>query len=62
MSRRALGVVVGTAGAVLVLIAALADVIGIGDTTEFGFRQVAGVIGGLLAVIVGALAVKSART
>jgi hypothetical protein len=53
---------VGTAGAVLVLIAALADVIGIGDTTEFGFRQVAGVIGGLLAVIVGALAVKSART
>ncbi len=61
MSRRALGIVVSSAGAILVAIAALADVMGIGDTTEFGLRQIAGVIGGVVAVIVGAVAAKRPR-
>jgi len=35
-----LGLVVTVAGAVLLLISAMADVIGIGDATEFGLRQI----------------------
>ncbi|MGZ5383054.1 MAG: hypothetical protein ACXWH0_03575 [Acidimicrobiia bacterium] len=53
MSRRNLGIVVGGAGAILVLIAALADMIGIGDATEFGLRQIWGVIGGVVAIVAG---------
>jgi len=61
MSRRTLGIVVATAGAVLVLISALADVIGIGDATEFGLRQFAGVLGGVVAMLVGGLAARRPR-
>ena len=53
MSRRTLGVVVAAAGSVLVLIAALANVLGIGDTTEFGLRQISGIAFGLVAMLVG---------
>jgi hypothetical protein len=59
VSRRNLGIVVGGAGAILVLIAALADVIGIGDATEFGLRQIWGVIGGVVAMVAGGLAAAS---
>ncbi len=61
MSRRTLGIVVATAGAVLVLISALADVIGIGDATEFGLRQFSGVLGGVVAMVVGGLAARRPR-
>lgn len=53
VSRRTLGILVAAAGTVLVLIAALANVIGIGDTTEFGFRQISGIAFGLAAIVVG---------
>ena len=55
MSRRTLGIVVAAAGTVLVLvlIAALANVIGIGDATEFGLRQISGIAFGLAAMLVG---------
>ena len=53
MSRRSLGIVVAAAGAVLVLTAALANVLGIGDTTEFGLRRISGVVFGLAAMFTG---------
>ena len=55
VSRRTLGKVVAAAGAVLLLIAALANVLGIGDTTEFGLRQISGIAFGLAAMLVGLL-------
>jgi len=53
--------VVGGAGAILVLIAALADMIGIGDATEFGLQQIWGVIGGVVAMVAGGLAARGPR-
>ena len=61
MSRRALGIIVVVAGAILMLIAALADVIGIGDPSEFGLRQWSGVVVGSLAIIIGGLAAQGPR-
>jgi len=61
LSRRALGIIVVVAGAILMLIAALADVIGIGDASEFGLRQWSGVVVGLLAIIIGGQAAKGPR-
>ena len=61
VSRRTLGILVAAAGAVLLLVAALANEIGIGESTEFGARQVAGVIGGVIAIIIGTLAVRLPR-
>lgn len=61
MSRRALGIIVVVAGAILMLIAALADVIGIGDASEFGLRQWSGVVVGSLAIIIGGLAAQGPR-
>jgi hypothetical protein len=52
---------VAAAGAVLVLIAALANVLGIGNSTEFGARQISGVIGGVIAIIIGTVAVRWPR-
>lgn len=53
MSRRTLGTLVAAAGTALVVIAALANVLGFGDTTEFGLRQISGVAIGLAAMLVG---------
>jgi hypothetical protein len=53
-----LGIIVAAAGTILVLIAALADVIGIGDATEFGLRQIAGVVVGVLAMTIGLVAIR----
>lgn len=53
VSRRTLGILVAAAGALLVLIASLANVIGIGDTTEFGLRRISGIAFGLAAVLIG---------
>lgn len=61
MSRRTLGIIVALAGAVLLLLAALADVIGIGDTSEFGLRQISGVVVGVLALVIGGLAARAPR-
>lgn len=61
VSRRTLGIIVALAGAVLLLLAALADVIGIGDTSEFGLRQISGVVVGVLALVIGGLAARAPR-
>jgi hypothetical protein len=53
VSRRTLGIVVAAAGAPLVLIAAPANVLGIGHTAEFGVRQISGIVFGLAAMLVG---------
>ena len=54
MSRKTLGTIVAVLGVVLLVISALADVIGIGDG-GFGFRQIAGVVVGAAAAIIGGL-------
>jgi hypothetical protein len=56
-----LGIIVVVAGAILMLIAALADVIGIGDASEFGLRQWSGVVVGSLAITIGGLAAQGPR-
>lgn len=61
MSRRSLGILLVLFGGLLVLIAALADVIGIGGGGAFGSRQIAGVAVGALAVVLGALVVLRTR-
>jgi len=58
VSRRGLSIFVVVAGAVLVFIAALGDVIGIGNPAEFGLRQISGVVVGLAAIIIGGLALR----
>ena len=54
MSRKASGIIVAVLGGALIIISALADVIGIGEG-DFGGRQIAGVVIGALGVIVGGL-------
>lgn len=61
MSRRATGIVVVAGGAVLVLISALSDVIGLGNPAAFGLRQITGVVVGLAAMIIGGLALRGTR-
>ena len=53
MSRRTLGVFAIVVGVVLILVSALADVIGIGDEGSFGLQQISGVVVGLLGVLFG---------
>jgi len=54
MSRRTLGIIVAVLGVALLVISALADVIGIGNP-GFGFRQIAGVLVGAAGAIFGGL-------
>ena len=54
MSRKTFGIVVAVLGVALIIISALADVIGIGSG-GFGGRQIVGVVIGALGVIVGGL-------
>lgn len=56
MSRRAVGLIVAAAGAVLVFIAAAADLIGIssgGYAGTFGNRQIIGTVIGAVVVVAG---------
>lgn len=53
MSRKTIALIVVVAGIALVIVSALADVIGIGGGGGFGLRQVSGVIVGVLAVAFG---------
>ncbi len=54
MSRKTLGIIVAVLGVALIVISALADVIGIGGG-GFGFRQIAGVVVGAFAAGFGGL-------
>ena len=55
MSRKTLGIIVAVVGVALLVISALADVIGIGGG-GFGFRQIAGVVVGALGAVLGGFA------
>lgn len=55
MSRKTLGITVAVLGIALIVISALADVIGIGGD-GFGVRQIAGVVVGAAAAFFGGLA------
>jgi NADH:ubiquinone oxidoreductase subunit 6 (subunit J) len=57
-----LGTVLVVVGAVMVVVASLADPIGIGTgSSEFGWKQTVGVVVGAVAVVVGALVLVGGR-
>jgi hypothetical protein len=56
MSRKTLGIIVAVVGVALIVISALADVIGVGDGDGFGLLQIAGVVVGALGAVFGGLA------
>jgi hypothetical protein len=53
MDRRLAGGIVVALGAVLLLVSALADPIGLGDEAGFGLKQTTGVIIGAVVMVVG---------
>jgi fumarate reductase subunit D len=53
MDRRLAGGIVVAIGAVLLLVSALAEPIGLGDSNGFGLQQAAGVIIGAVVMAVG---------
>jgi len=55
MSRRVVGLVVAAVGAVLLLLSAAADMIGLGSTDYFGNRQIIGTVLGAVALAAGLL-------
>ncbi|NIA25700.1 MAG: hypothetical protein GWP04_09040 [Gammaproteobacteria bacterium] len=57
MSRKTFGIVVAVLGVALIVISALADVIGLGGGDAFGVRQIAGVVVGALGATFGGLVV-----
>ena len=57
VSRKALGIIVAVLGVALLVISALADVIGIGGGDDFGYLQLAGVVIGAFGAVFGGLVV-----
>ena len=55
MSRRVVGLAVAGVGAVLLLLSAAADVIGLGSAEYFGNRQIIGTVVGAVALAAGLL-------
>jgi hypothetical protein len=53
VSYRALGILVATAGAALLLVSVFADQLGLGGTDEFGWKQIVGAALGGLALVGG---------
>ena len=54
MSTRTIGIIVAVVGLLVLLVSALADVIGVGRFIgTFGPRQIAGTVAGALVLIVG---------
>jgi hypothetical protein len=56
VSRKALGIIVAVLSVALIIISALADVIGIGAGDGFGIRQIAGVVVGAFGAVFGGFA------
>ena len=52
-NKRALGLVVLVAGIALLIVAVGADIIGVGQANAFGFKQIAGAVGGAFVALVG---------
>jgi hypothetical protein len=53
MERRQIGYLVAAVGALLVVVSALADPIGVGEGGGFGWKQAVGVVVGAVLVAVG---------
>ena len=53
MSTKNVGLALSTGGLVLVLVSALADVLGAGDFYRLGTQQIAGMIAGTAVAVVG---------
>ena len=53
MSRKTLGFILVAAGLIVLVVSASADALGIGGHAGFGFKQIAGSVGGLFVAIVG---------
>lgn len=53
MNNKLVGYITAALGAILALLAGLADVIGIGNRSGFGWQQTLGVVLGVLAVAAG---------
>jgi hypothetical protein len=53
MTTRAWGILLALAGAALLVVSAFADPIGIGGTDEFGWKQIAGSVVGVVLLVGG---------
>ena len=53
MSSRTIGTIAILLGVALLVVSALADVIGIGGSSSFGWRQTSGVVVGALGILFG---------
>ena len=53
MDRKRLGWALAVLGAVLILLAALADPLGLGEGSGIGFKQVTGIVVGAVLIAVG---------
>ena len=53
MSRRTLGIIVAAVGVIVVVVAVLADQIGIGSDDTFGWKQIVGVGVGVVVAALG---------
>lgn len=62
MQRRSVGLAVAAFGIVVVVVAALADQIGIGDSDAFGWRQVLGVVVGVVIAVSGVVMAMQSET
>ena len=51
--KKTIGIILLAAGAILLILSMIADVIGIGGSPIFGWRQILGIIIGLIAAVVG---------
>ena len=52
-SKKILGIILTVGGIVLLALSLLSDVIGIGNQTAFGWRQMVGTAVGAIAIVVG---------
>jgi hypothetical protein len=53
INRKTLGIILLVVGIVLLVLSLTADMIGIGSTAGFGYKQIAGSIVGVVVAIVG---------
>jgi len=62
MNRKLVGSIVTAIGAVLLVLSALADPVGLGEGGGFGWKQTAGVIVGAVVVVVGLALSRGSRS
>ena len=55
VSKKTIGIVVLVVGILILILSLIADVIGIGGSPVFGYRQIIGVVVGAIVTVVGLL-------